>query len=97
MGRAKCTSRTLCSSWVAAIPMTEQILLSFVPFLFKEGLSEGRVKLCLAAAQHGQIGLAFGDPLIARDAQTELFHEGAQDVYPKEGEVYSPANNGNNA
>ena len=56
--------------------MTEQILLAFVAFLFKEGLVAGTVKLYLAAVRHAQIALGFGDPRIASMPKLEYVMRG---------------------
>ena len=57
-------------------PATERILLSFVAFLFKEGLSAGTVKLYLAAVRHAQITLGLGDPRIANMPKLEYVMKG---------------------
>ena len=57
-------------------PVTEQMLLAFVAFLFKEGLAAGTVKLYLAAARHAQIALGLGDPRIASMPKLEYVMKG---------------------
>ena len=57
-------------------PVTEQILLAFVAFSFKEGLVAGTAKLYLAAIRHAQIVLGFGYPRIASMPKLEYVMRG---------------------
>ena len=57
-------------------PVTEQMLLAFVAFLFKEGLAAGTAKLYLAATRHAQIALGLGDPRIASMPKLEYVMKG---------------------
>jgi len=56
--------------------MSESVLMYFVAFLYKEGLSAGTVKSYLAAARHAQISLGLGDPNVAGMPQLEFVIKG---------------------
>ena len=56
--------------------MSESVLMYFVAFLYKEGLSAGTVKSYLSAARHAQISLGLGDPNIAGMPQLEFVIKG---------------------
>ena len=78
-------------------PVTEQILLAFVAFLFKEGLVVGTVKLYLAAVRHAQIVLGFQGPTDCEHTQAGVHHEGSPEGYLDEGEACPPSYNSDDA
>jgi len=57
-------------------PMSESVLMYFVAFLYKEGLSAGMVKSYLAVARHAQISLGLWDLNVAGMPQLEFVLKG---------------------
>ena len=86
-GIAKSTQKTyksgskrytdFCDNYeLTAFPISKSVLMYFVAFLYKEGLSAGAVKSYLAAARHAQISLGLGDPNVAGMPQLEFVIKG---------------------
>jgi len=58
------------------VPVLEQVLVYFVAWLYRDGLSSGTIKSYLAAVHHSQIALGLGDPHVEDMPQLEYVSKG---------------------